>query len=81
MVADPSPRALIALGRAVRTLRLARGLTQEGLAEAAGLHPRYLSDVERGRRNIGFVNLERLAGGLAVDLLTLIAEFEASRTK
>lgn len=81
MAADAYPQALLALGRAVRTLRLARGLTQEGLAEAAGLHPRYLSDVERGRRNIGFVNLERLATGLAVDLSTLIAEFEASRTR
>jgi transcriptional regulator with XRE-family HTH domain len=78
VAADLSAPSLIALGRAVRTFRLARGLTQEGLAEAAGLHPRYVSDVERGRRNIGFLNLERLAHGLALELSALMAEFEAA---
>ena len=79
MAANPSPPSLVALGHAVRTLRLARGLTQEALAEASGLHPRYISDVERGRPNIGFLNLERLGQALAIDLSTFMAEFEARR--
>src|SRR5450759_4985163 len=37
MPANQSPELLLALGQAVRALRLARGITQEQLAEAAGL--------------------------------------------
>ncbi len=68
-----------ALGAAVRTVRLARGLTQERLAEGAGLHTTYVSDVERGRRNVGVVNLDRLATALSIDLPTLMYEVERRR--
>lgn len=77
-VAQPE-EVLAAFGRAVRKLRLERGLTQEGLAEAAGIHPRYVSDVERGQRNIGMVNVDRMAQALAIDLPTLMTEVEAQR--
>jgi transcriptional regulator with XRE-family HTH domain len=79
VAAEPNAPSLVALGRVVRSLRIARGLTQEGLAEASGLHPRYISDVERGRRNIGFLNLERVAAVLAGDMATFMAEFDAQR--
>jgi transcriptional regulator with XRE-family HTH domain len=59
-----SNELLQALGAAVRGLRLERGLTQEALAEGAGLHTTYISDVERGLRNIGVINLDRLASAL-----------------
>ena len=75
----PPEEVLAALGRAVRKVRHERGLTQEGLAEAASIHPRYVSDVERGRRNVSMVNVERLARALAVDLPTLMTEVEAQR--
>jgi transcriptional regulator with XRE-family HTH domain len=76
---DPRPDVLVALGQAVRALRLERGYSQERLAEEAGLHPRYVSDVERGRRNVGMVNVDRLARALSVDLPTLMARVEAAR--
>lgn len=79
MVSTAANEALGALGAAIRTLRIARGLTQERLAEAAGLHTTYVSDIERGLRNIGFVNLNRLAVALATDLPTLMREVEAHR--
>ena len=79
MPANQSPELPLALGQAVRALRLARGITQEQLAEAAGLHPRYVNDVERGRRNIGISNVDRLAQGLSVDLPTLMTEVETLR--
>lgn len=79
MPSDPAPKVLVALGRAVRSLRLERGYSQERLAEGSGLHPRYVSDVERGRRNIGMVNVERLARALSVDLSTLMREVDAAR--
>jgi transcriptional regulator with XRE-family HTH domain len=70
---------LVALGLAVRELRLERGLSQERLAELAGLHPRYVSDVERGRRNVGFVNVYRIAGALSVDVSALVRRVDARR--
>jgi transcriptional regulator with XRE-family HTH domain len=74
-----SDELLGALGAAIRAQRTARGDTQERLAEAAGLHTTYLSDVERGRRNIGIINVDRLARALGVDLVALMRETEARR--
>ena len=70
---------LIALGAAVRDLRVSRHLSQEDLADRAGLHVTYISGIERGLRNVGFENLDRVAHGLGVDLPTLTAAVEAQR--
>jgi transcriptional regulator with XRE-family HTH domain len=75
-----SNELLQALGAAIRSLRLERGMTQEGLAEGAGLHTTYVSDVERGRRNVGVINLDRLANALSVDLPTLMNEAQRRRS-
>jgi transcriptional regulator with XRE-family HTH domain len=58
-------------GFAVRTRREALGLTQEELAHRSGIHRTYLSDVERGSRNLSLVNIERLAGALSLPLSEL----------
>jgi transcriptional regulator with XRE-family HTH domain len=60
-------------GDAVRVRREALGLTQEELADRAGIHRTYLSDVERGTRNLSLVNIERLATGLSVRMAELFA--------
>jgi transcriptional regulator with XRE-family HTH domain len=57
----------------VRRIRLARGLTQEKVAEAADLHVNYVSSVERGERNISICNIERLAQALGVDMAELVS--------
>lgn len=57
---------LLALGRQVRELRKVRKLTQEELAHRAGLHWTYISQVERGTRNVGYRVLQKLAIGLGV---------------
>jgi transcriptional regulator with XRE-family HTH domain len=57
---------LAALGQFVRQHRLAAGLTQEGLADVAGLHWTYVSDVERGRRNPTYRVIRQLARALGV---------------
>ncbi len=44
---------LLALGREARRLREARDLTQEELADRAGLHPDYIGRIERGESNVG----------------------------
>lgn len=79
MAGRASNELLRALGAAIRSLRLERGLTQEDLAEGAGLHTTNVSDVERGRRNIGVVNFDRLAAALSVDLATLMREVQEHR--
>jgi transcriptional regulator with XRE-family HTH domain len=63
-------------GFAVKARREELGLTQEGLAGRAGIHRTYLSDVERGGRNLSLVNIERLAEALALRLSELFRRVE-----
>ena len=60
-------------GDAVRQLRGARGWSQEDLAERCGLDRTYLGGVERGERNVGLINLVRIAVALDVDPSKLVA--------
>jgi transcriptional regulator with XRE-family HTH domain len=53
-------------GLRVRELRLAAGLSQEQLAERAGLHRTYIGGIERGERNVAILNIVRLARALKV---------------
>ncbi len=75
------PALLLAFGRAVRTLRTARGISQERLAEEVGVHRTYVGDVERGLRNVGLLNVDRIARALANDLVGLMTEVEAERRR
>ena len=58
-------------GFAVKTRREELQLTQEDLAEKAGIHRTYLSDVERGSRNLSLINIGRLAAALSMSLAEL----------
>lgn len=61
------------VGTNVRRIRLARGLTQEQLAERSGFSQFYISSLELGRRNPTIVSLFEIAQALGVqpaDLLT-----------
>ncbi len=57
--------------KAVRLWRGQLGLSQEELAERAGLHRTYISDVERGARNLSLESINRLASALEVSVSTL----------
>lgn len=54
-------------------------MSQERLAEIAGLHRTYVGAIERGERNVSLVNIDRIARALAVDLAVLMAEVEGDR--
>jgi transcriptional regulator with XRE-family HTH domain len=64
----------VAFGRRIRDLRKARGLSQEDLAERAGLHRTYVGGIERGERNPSLVNIGQIAQALGVTVHEL---FEA----
>ena len=54
----------VVVGRNVRALRLARGLTQEQLAFEAKIDLTYAGGIERGRRNPSLLVLARVADAL-----------------
>lgn len=58
-------------GARIRALRQAQGLSQEKLAELAGLHRTYISSVELGERNVSLKNIQALADALGVSLQEL----------
>jgi transcriptional regulator with XRE-family HTH domain len=68
---------LLALGVRVRALRAESQLTQEALAHAAGLHWTYVGQIERGERNLTYLNLLALARGLDVSPVRLLPAPEA----
>lgn len=55
----------------VRKYRAEKGLSQEALADLAGLHRTYISAVERERRNISIDNIENIANALSIDAYLL----------
>lgn len=55
----------------VRKYRNEKGLSQEALADLAGLHRTYISAVERERRNISIENIENIAAALDIDAYLL----------
>ena len=71
--------AQLLFARNMRRIRLDKKLTQENVAEAAGLHPNYISSVERGERNISIGNIERIACALGVPMTELLSEPEKPR--
>ncbi len=67
---------LAAFGSAVRNLRQNQGCSQEEFADHCGLDRTYIGGVERGERNIGLVNVCRIAGALKVDVSVLFQIIE-----
>src|SRR5918997_6366331 len=75
---QPSESPQLRFGDLLRRLRVARGLTQEQLAERTGLSVRGISDLERGVRNVPYREtiLRLIAGlGLGTDEHALLLSF------
>jgi len=61
-------------GLTLRRLRKSLGYSQETLAEKADLHRTYVSDIERGQRNVSLQNIERLAQALNLSVADLFPQ-------
>jgi transcriptional regulator with XRE-family HTH domain len=66
-------RLVVALGQVLQEQRNQLRLSQTQLAESSDFHRSYISDVERGYRNISLRNLSRLAAALKVPASTLLS--------
>lgn len=73
---DSASDIRVRFGFVVKTLREKLALTQEDLADKAGIHRTYLSDIERGSRNVALINIERLAQSLGVSLQELFRKVD-----
>jgi len=60
-------------GKRLRALRGAKGLSQESLANKAGLHRSYVWGIENGKRNVSLENIVRIARALRVLPCDLLA--------
>lgn len=60
------------VGFNIRKIREDKGLTQEKLAAIAELHRAYIGQIERGEKNIGLKNLEKIAKALKVNMKDLL---------
>jgi transcriptional regulator with XRE-family HTH domain len=61
------------VGESLRAIRAERGLSQEAFATVLGVHRTYMGGLERGERNLTLKSLERLAGRLNLDPLSLLS--------
>lgn len=66
--------ALIALGDAIRRVRLSMGISQEKLALLAEVDRSYVGRVERGDNNVAVLTLARLAHALGISIAKLMQE-------
>jgi transcriptional regulator with XRE-family HTH domain len=66
-------------GERLRELRSERNLSQERLAELAGLDRNYIGQIERAERNVALVNIVRIARALEIEPSDLFEPFTAAR--
>ena len=66
--------SLVGLGVAIREARKAKGLSQEALAELAGIDRSYMGGIERGEHNLAIINLLKISDALGIKASSLLVE-------
>jgi transcriptional regulator with XRE-family HTH domain len=61
----------LSFGKRIRQVRLAKGFTQESLADTVGLHRTYIGNIERGEESVSVDNAAKIAKALKVSLSEL----------
>ncbi|WP_369410789.1 helix-turn-helix domain-containing protein [Erythrobacter ani] len=67
------------LGQRIRARRSELGMSQEGLANEAGLDRSYVGRIERGEHNLTFVSLVKLCRAMGCDVASLTSGLPASK--
>jgi transcriptional regulator with XRE-family HTH domain len=67
---------LVALGEAIRRIRLSKNISQEKLALLAEVDRSYVGRVERGDNNVAILTLTKMAHALDISLAELMHEAE-----
>jgi transcriptional regulator with XRE-family HTH domain len=62
------------VGASIRARRVAAGLSQEALADAAGVDRSHMGKIERGERNVTLLLLERIAAALTVSISVIATD-------
>ena len=64
----------IKFGKRLKELRLNKNWTQEDLAFEADLHRAYIGSIERGDKNIGLCNIQKLAKAFDISIAKLLED-------
>lgn len=67
---------LVNLGKRIQELRIQNSISQEKLADLAGVHRTYVGMIERGEKNMTIRSVEKIATALGVTLSELFDGFE-----
>jgi transcriptional regulator with XRE-family HTH domain len=65
---------LLLFGNNVQKYRKSQELSQEKLAELAGVHRTYIGMIERAEKNITLCNMEKIAHALNIELTQLLSK-------
>ena len=77
MAIKPEKSRLVAVfATNLRQQRARLGLSQEELAERAGVHRTYIGMIERREKNVTIYNIERIADALGVKVALLVTDHE-----
>ena len=60
------------IGIKIQSIREKKGITQDQLGEKIGINAKYVSAIERGKKNLTILTLEKIAKGLDVELYELL---------
>ncbi len=60
------------VGARIRNYRINAEMSQEALADKAGVHPTYIGQVERGEKNVTLKSLAKITDALHLPLATLL---------
>ena len=63
---------MIAFGKRVREIRKSKGISQERLAEMAGIDRSYMGNIERGEKNITLKKAYEICDALDIEIQNLI---------
>ena len=61
-------------GNTIRAVRLEKGISQEALADLAGIDRSYMGGVERGEHNLALINIKRISDALEVSVSSVMGK-------